>query len=530
MPADRITRAAKALGYRELRPGQHEAVSAILDGRDTLAILPTGSGKSAIYQIAGLLSDGPTIVVSPLVALQHDQAEHLSEIGLNATALNSALPQGEKDEAFAALADGALDVLLLAPEQLADEHVLTEIAAAKPGLFCVDEAHCVSAWGHDFRPDYLLLGGVVDLLGHPPVLALTATASPLVREDVIERLGMREDREVILSSVDRPEIHISVERHHDEQQRDDALVALVAGADGPGIVYAATRKTAEHLADRLTEADVRAAVYHAGMRKGEREAAQQAFMDGDLHAMVATTAFGMGVDKEDVRFVVHAHVPDSLDSYWQEVGRAGRDGEDARAILMYRPEDVGLRRFFAAGGLKLTELEQVATALGADLRGATDTRQLAKKAGLAPRRTMLALQRIAEAGGLKGGGLDGVVARALAAEERRQDLESSRVDMMVQFCELQTCRRSFLLGYFGDQLADGDRCGRCDVCEREDDPDDAEPVASGFTTGGRVKHARWGEGTVQHDDGSRLVVAFDDAGYKTLAVEVVREGEVLEEA
>lgn len=529
---DRIARAAKGLGYPELRPGQHEAISAVLDGRDTLAILPTGSGKSAIYQVAGLLLDGATVVVSPLVALQRDQEERLNELGLHARALNSDLGVGAREEVFAALHDGSLDVLLLAPEQLADEAVLTEIAAARPGLLTVDEAHCVSAWGHDFRPDYLLLGGIVDLLDHPPVLALTATASPLVREDVVDRLGLH-DPEVVLGSVDRPEIHLAVERHHDEHQKEEALVALVAGTPGPGIVYAATRRATEELAEQLRAAGVDAVAYHAGLRKAEREEAQARFMDGELHAMVATTAFGMGVDKEDVRFVVHAHVPDSIDSYWQEVGRAGRDGEPARAILLYRPEDVGLRRFFAGGAIKLEELDAVAGALLQDRRGATDPKALSERAGLKPRRTTLALQRIAEAGGLRPDGLDGVVARALAAEERRRELESSRVDMMVQLCEQTTCRRAFLLAYFGDRLADGaDRCGRCDVCDRIElgELADGDEPASGFVPGARVEHTRWGACTVQHDDGARLVVAFDDAGYKTLAVEVVAEGDVLRPA
>jgi ATP-dependent DNA helicase RecQ len=529
---DPIDRAARSLGYDQLRPGQREGIEAVVAGRDTVAILRTGSGKSAIYQVAGLLRDGPTIVVSPLVALQLDQAESLTELGLHAATLNSAMSRTARQDAFAALAERSLDVLLLAPEQLTDEHVLQEIAAARPGLFCVDEAHCISAWGHDFRPDYLLLGGVVDLLGHPPVLALTATASPLVREDVIARLGLQ-DPVLVLGTVDRPEIEIAVERHHDEDTRDEALVARVAGAEGEGIVYAATRKSTEALAAALREAGVAAAAYHAGMRKRDRVAAQEAFMEGELRVMVATTAFGMGVDKEDVRFVFHAHIPDSLDSYWQEVGRAGRDGEDAQAILFYRPEDVGMRRFFASGGVRVEELEAVAGALAA---GATagDPRALAKAAGIAPRRATVALQRIAEAGGLGRGGMDGVVARALEAEERRKQLEASRVDMMVEFCELDTCRRAFLLGYFGDRL-DRPRCGRCDVCHRDDlesagSADARGAASSGFVAGERVRHKRWGDGTVQHDDGARLVVAFDAVGYKTLAVDIVRQSDVLEAA
>ncbi len=526
-PLDPIARAAReAFGYTELRPGQREAIAALVEGRDCFAVLPTGAGKSAIYQVAALLRDaGPTLVVSPLIALQRDQLEHLREHGLAAAALNSTLRAGEREEALGALADGSLQFLLLAPEQLADEELLAELIAARPGLFVVDEAHCVSSWGHDFRPDYLMLGAVLDALGHPPALALTATASPLVREEVAERLGLRDPAHV-LSELDRPELHLEVERVHEEHQKRERLVELVTELAKPGIVYASTRRGTEELAELLREAGIDAGEYHAGLRSGERRATERAFLDGDLDVIVATSAFGMGIDKADVRFVVHVAPPESVDAYWQEVGRAGRDGRPAAAKLLYRTEDVGLRRFFAAGGVKLQELEQVVEALQGGAR-VTDSEVLARACGLSPARTLAAVRRLSETGGWPPTGeLDGVIARAVQAEEKRKEVERSRVDMMRTYAELRTCRREFLLAYFGEEPPG--RCGHCDVCDALGD--EAEEVlgvddlaGTGLSIGERVRHGIWGEGVVQHGDPGKVTVAFDEVGYKTLAVEVLRE-------
>ncbi|MDX6724823.1 MAG: ATP-dependent helicase RecQ, partial [Solirubrobacteraceae bacterium] len=347
---DRVTRAAReVLGFEALRPGQGEAVESVLGGRDTLAVLSTGSGKSAIYQLAGLFTEGATLVISPLIALQRDQVDGLREQALGAAQLNSSLSQAERAQALADLADDALEFLFLAPEQLSNPEVLDELAAARPSLVVVDEAHCISEWGHDFRPEYLRLGTAIETLGHPTVLALTATAAPPVREEIIQRLGLT-DPEVVVRGFDRPNIDLAVERFHDERRQRDALLRRVAEARKPGIVYAATRRATEELAEALRERGVDAAAYHAGLRASAREDVQERFMESAVDVIVATTAFGMGVDKADVRFVFHAHVPDSVDSYFQEIGRAGRDGEPSDAVLFYRPEDLGLRRFFAGGG------------------------------------------------------------------------------------------------------------------------------------------------------------------------------------
>jgi ATP-dependent DNA helicase RecQ len=342
--------AAERLGYSRLRPGQLEAVTAVLAGRDTLAVMSTGSGKSAIYQLAGLLLDGPTIVVSPLISLQEDQMEAVAGVpGGGAATLNSTLSQGERERVLDGLASGEIEFVLLAPEQLANEEVERRLAAARPSLLVVDEAHCVSQWGHDFRPDYLRLAAAARALGRPPILGLTATAAPPVRADIVRELEM-EDPEIVVRGFDRPNIHLAVDRFYDEHHHRRTLLERVAAAPSPGIVYVATRRGAEELAAELAERGVKAEAYHAGLRAKVRDAVQERFMRDELHCVVATTAFGMGVDKPNVRWVFHAAPADSVDSYYQELGRAGRDGDRAEAVLFYRPEDLGLRRFFAGSG------------------------------------------------------------------------------------------------------------------------------------------------------------------------------------
>src|SRR4051794_7573199 len=341
-PADPVTRAGgsasvrtrriretarEVLGFTDFRPGQETAMQAVAAGRDTLAVLPSGAGKTAVYQVAGQLLAGPVVVVSPLIALQRDQLERLEELGdrIGAAAqLNSTLSGGAQREVLEGLADGSIRYVFLAPEQLAKPEVVDAIRDARPALFVVDEAHCVSAWGHDFRPDYLRLGGVIDQLGHPTVLALTATAAPPVRAEIVERLEMR-DAEVVVAGFDRPEIRLEVDHHPDASaKRDgvlDRVLAEVGAGHVPGIVYSATRRGTEEITEALEERGLRARAYHAGLRKAEREETQQAFMDDELDVVVATTAFGMGIDKPDTRFVVHSEPADSLDSYYQEIGR-----------------------------------------------------------------------------------------------------------------------------------------------------------------------------------------------------------------
>jgi ATP-dependent DNA helicase RecQ len=346
--AKEIRRLAKeTLGFEKLRPGQLQAIKSVTTGRDTLAVMSTGYGKSAIYQLSGELLDGPTIVVSPLIALQRDQVEAMEEAAPGEAAeLNSTISEGRRQELMESLREGEREFVLLAPEQLAKQEVLEELREAKPSLLVVDEAHCISEWGHDFRPDYLRLGTFAAELGHPTLLALTATASPPVRREIVERLGM-EDPAVFVRGFDRPNLHLAVRRFSEEHAKERALVEAVQVAEKPGIVYIATRKASEELAEELREAGVAAEAYHAGLGSKRRAELQDAFMEDEIEAIVATTAFGMGIDKPNVRFVFHAGLSDSVDSYYQEVGRAGRDGGPAQACVFYRPEDQAIRRFFA---------------------------------------------------------------------------------------------------------------------------------------------------------------------------------------
>ncbi len=538
----RIERTAReVLGFTTLRPGQLEAIESVLAGRDTLAVLSTGSGKSAIYQIAGLLTKGATLVVSPLIALQRDQVDALRERALGAAQLNSSVPEGEREEALAELAEDALEFLFLAPEQLANASVLDELATARPSLVVVDEAHCISEWGHDFRPEYLRLGAAIEKLGRPTVLALTATAAPPVRREIVERLGLR-DAELVVRGFDRPNLELAVERHHEARHKDDALLDAVVAAPKPGIVYAATRKRTEALAAALRDRGVDADAYHAGLRAADREAVQERFMDHGAKVIVATTAFGMGVDKADVRFVFHAEVPESVDAYWQEVGRAGRDGEPAHATLFYRPEDLGLRRFFAGGGhVGADELTEVAAVVGA-AAGPVDPGELQDRTELSQSRLATAVSRLEDAGAVEvlptgevaarndAPPLDEAVRGALDHEDDRREVERSRLDMIRAFAEeIDGCRRAFVLSYFGEPF-DAFPCGRCDNCRagRVTAPD-AAPAP--FVPGTRVVHAEWGEGEVQrYEHGRAVVVLFDDVGYKTLALEVVLERGLLEPA
>jgi ATP-dependent DNA helicase RecQ len=540
--ADPIARTAReALGFKRLRPGQREAIESVLEGRDTLVVMSTGFGKSAIYQIAGALIPGPTLVVSPLIALQQDQVEAIERrLPGEAAELNSSVAAGARREALDDLEGGALEYLFLAPEQLANADVLEEVRAAGPSLLVVDEAHCISEWGHDFRPDYMRLGAVVEQLGHPTVLALTATASPPVRAEIVERLAMR-DPEIIVRGFDRPSLHLAVERFHDERRKHEALLQRVQEAERPGIVYAATRAGTDEIAEALIEGGLRAAAYHAGLRPARREEIQEHFMRDELDVIVATTAFGMGVDKPNVRFVFHHDIAESIDSYYQEIGRAGRDEKPADAVLFYRPEDLGLRRFFGGSGRAGVDgIEQVARAIESQ-DGPVEPGELAEDLELSESKLLSAVNRLEDAGSvevLPSGEVapteDGLaptdaVEEAVEAEDQRHAFDRSRLEMMRGYAEHAGCRRAFILSYFGESTAA--HCGNCDNCDagRTSDAvedDDALP----FPVGSRVRHSEWAEGVVQRYDGAQMVVLFDSVGYRTLAVDVVRERGLLEAA
>jgi ATP-dependent DNA helicase RecQ len=448
---------------------------------------------------------------------------------VTAAEANSQVPRGQREQAFSRLAAGDLEFLFLAPEQLANEQVLRQAAAAEPSLFVVDEAHCISSWGHDFRPDYLRLGAVAEALGRPPILALTATAAPPVRAEIVERLDLR-DPLIVVRGFDRPNISLTVLRFTDADAKRAALLDRVTQAAreaGVGIVYAATRRIAEDVAAALGQRGVPAEAYHGGMPAGRRREVEAAFAGDDLDVVVATTAFGMGIDKPDVRFVFHHDVADSPDSYYQEIGRAGRDGEPAEAILFYRPEDLGLRRFFAGGGgVGADDVSAVAEAVG-EVGGAPDVDRLVEHTGLSRARVTAAVTCLDD--GADGEGPAEAAARAEEERETRAKVQQSRVEMMRAYAEARSCRRQVLLGYFGEPL--DQPCGNCDRCAAGGDTGTGDAAGGEpFPVHSRVSHPAWGEGQVMGYEGGTVTVFFEAVGYRTLALELVEAGGLLTSA
>ncbi|SFC79118.1 ATP-dependent DNA helicase RecQ [Nocardioides terrae] len=515
----KVRRAARErFDHDRLLPGQADATAALLDGHDVLLVAPTGAGKSLVYQLAGLLIDGPTVVVSPLLALQHDQITGIEASGAGARAvrISSAETQSERGEALERLAAGEVEFLFLAPEQLANAEVLEKVAALRPSLVAVDEAHCVSAWGHDFRPDYFRLGDLLGELGDHRTVAMTATAAPPVRDDIRDRLRLRDARTVVTGFV-RDNLALRVVRVADESSQRQAVLDAVAAASGPGIVYCRTRPATEEYAELLAAQGRTPVVYHAGLGGRRRDEAHRRFMADEADLVVATSAFGMGIDKPDVRFVVHAQIPESPDTYYQEVGRAGRDGAPADGVLVYRSEDLALGRFFSAGLPRRRDVETVVAARG---RVATEPAAVVEATGFGRRKAgrLLNLVALAEQTGASEADL---TSTALDLAESRRSLEHSRVDMMRAYAETDRCRADFLVGYFGEGV--DERCGVCDNCRDGRAPDPAEEKNAPFPTQSRVRHDEFGEGVVTDVEDDRLTVLFDEVGYRTLSVDLVTE-------
>ncbi|GAA4266675.1 RecQ family ATP-dependent DNA helicase [Frondihabitans peucedani] len=545
--AAEIARTAAALfEWDDLRPAQFEAVEALLEGRDVVGLMPTGVGKSAIYQVAGAVMERLVVVVSPLIALQADQVAGLvgHPLAPKAIAINSGHTEAENDAGWEQLAAGSVTYVFLAPEQLASDATMDRLRSADVGLLVVDEAHCVSSWGHDFRPDYLHLGEIAEQLGRPPVLALTATGSEPIRDEIIERLRMN-DPLVLSRGFDRPNLALSVVRHEEDHEKREAVVRDALSAQVPAIVYVATRRETTVYAAAISaeRPDLRVVGYHGGQRSSERGQVHEAFHAGEIDIVVATSAFGMGIDKPDVRTVIHADVPDSLEEYYQEIGRAGRDGSPATAALHYRPEDLALRSFFASGLPGRADLRAVFTTVKAAGRPVGRT-AVKDQLSLGKNAVSRLIDLLLEAGALSESrrgfsAVDSMTAEVAAASARdvaetRDRVEKSRIEMMRSFAEHPSRRRHFLLGYFGEDTPES--CGNCDNCarveagtgqgvEERSDRQDAVP----FQIHADVSHRVWGEGTVMSYEADRMTVFFKSEGYKVLALEAVAEHHLLEE-
>ncbi|MFO0728437.1 MAG: RecQ family ATP-dependent DNA helicase [Myxococcota bacterium] len=479
--AERVLK--EQFGHSAFRPGQDEIIERVLGGVPVLAVMPTGSGKSLCYQLPALLFDGLTVVVSPLIALMNDQVIALKERGIAAAAWTSAESEESRRQILRDVQRRALKLLYVAPERFRSGQV-AELIAGRVALFAIDEAHCISEWGHDFRPDYARLGAVIDEVRPERVIALTATATAEVRADILRSLAL-DGAEEVVTGFDRPNLALSVIEAKSGVGKQRAAIEAIerwigkAGdRGGVAIVYAATRRRSEEVRDELEESGLKAAVYHAGLDPERRSRAQAAFLEGKVDVIVATTAFGMGVDKANVRVVVHHDVPSSLEGYYQEVGRAGRDGAPAAGVLLWDPADLRFANMRLESSCpsgdavaRASELLQMWAGRDGEIAGGLEETadRLSQELGTAARAALVELERLGHAMFLPGRVEISSSGAPIDREylDRRARIERRKLESMLSYVERAACRRRFLTDYFGDRFAP-ERCGMCDRCQFPD--------------------------------------------------------------
>lgn len=503
-------------GYPDFRGGQERVLTA-LAGHDVVAIMPTGTGKSLCFVLPAL-EVGHTVVVSPLIALMQDQVEGLQAAGVPATFINSNLDRGEQNRRYLDWVSGRVKLLYVAPERFQNERFTEGLRRAGVNLLAIDEAHCISEWGHNFRPDYLLLGGVRERLGRPRTLALTATANPRVRRDIARGLGIADTAMQVVTTVDRPNLSYAVEPISGVEDRTRWLLDFARDhGDASGIVYAASRAGVEEIAARLAASGVNAEPYHAGLPKEVRSATQRRFTLGETPVVVATVAFGMGIDKPDVRYVVHFNLPPRLEAYYQEAGRAGRDGDPAECVLLYSPSDANMRRRHV---FQAHPDEPAVRRLWQRWLRLADPQD-----GRLPPDVSDDEQFAITVSALRESGLLDANAMRLTSWDPRAPIDVSGIEQhrihalarlkeMVGYAETDECRRAAILRYFGEEP--GPRCGNCDNCRRPVRPR-VEQTAAARPSEGRGARA----GTRERRPATRVTppepVAHDPALFEALS-------------